>query len=275
MKKYNKAYIEITNRCNLNCSFCPKTKRSAKNMTVDEFKIAVEKISKFTKYIYFHVLGEPTLHPNLSEFVKFANSLGMKITITTNGTMIEKLADILKEEKLYKVNVSLQAVGGNSGIDLEKYMLDVINFAKYASEIGTLVVLRLWNNGSLINRNDEIVDVIKKHFSDFVLQDSGSVTLMPKLYLERADEFQWKCNDFVDNVYCYGLKDQFAVLVDGTVIPCCIDSEGEISLGNIFTDDLDNVLNSPKAVAIVCGFQNKKAVENRCRQCGYARRFAV
>ena len=275
MKKYNKAYIEITNKCNLSCRFCPKTKRELGFMSISQFKIAVEKISKVTKYIYLHVLGEPTLHPDLKEFVAFANSLGMKITITTNGTLIEKLTAILEDETLYKVNISLQAVGGNTGIDLERYMGKVIAFSKNASEKGTLVVLRLWNNGSEINRNEEIVGVLEENFNDFILQDSGSVTLMRKLYLERADEFQWKCDNKVENLYCYGLKDQFGVLVDGTVIPCCIDSEGDIALGNIFTDDLENILDGEMAENIVNGFKNKKAIENRCMICGFARRFKV
>ena len=275
MKKFNKAYLEITNRCNLSCSFCPKTKRELRNMSLAEFKIAVDEISKVTKYIYFHVLGEPTLHPDLPAFVEYANSLGMKITITTNGTLVEKLSEIAENHNLYKVNFSLQAVGANDSINLTSYMEKVLQFSKVATEKGTLVVLRLWNNGSKINRNQEIVEVLKTNFGEFEYKDSGSVTLLPKLYLERADEFLWKCSDEVENLYCYGLKDQFGVLVDGTVIPCCIDSEGEIPLGNIFKNKLLTILESEKSEMVTCGFQKKKAVESRCKRCGFARRFKV
>ena len=81
------------------------------------------------------------------------------------------------------------------------------------------------------------------------------------------------CEDGGDSVFCYGLKDHFGVLCDGRVIPCCLDREGVIELGNIFTDDLNAVLHSDRAVALREGFKNRKATEKLCRKCGYARRF--
>ena len=60
------------------------------------------------------------------------------------------------------------------------------------------------------------------------------------------------------------------MLVDGTVVPCCLDSAGVLDLGNLFQQNLDEVLASPRARAIYDGFTRHKAVEPLCRRCGYA-----
>lgn len=275
MKRYNKAYIEITNVCNLNCTFCPKTAREKQFMSVENFKIVINEIDSLTDYAYFHVLGEPTLHPNLKEFVEIANTLNKKITITTNGTLLENIDEILQAQNLYKVNISLQAVGANDGIELEKYMEKVIDFALRASLKKTIVVLRLWNIGSKINRNDEILKILKSHFGEFDFVDKSSVTLKNRVFLEKADEFVWKCDDSMTPLFCYGLRDQFGILVDGTVVPCCIDSEGEIPIGNVFGQKLVDILESQLAKEIYDGFTNKQARQDRCKHCGYARRFKI
>lgn len=275
MKKYSKAYIEITNICNLNCSFCPKTARKQQQMTKDNFIKIIGEIDSLTDYLYFHVLGEPTFCDNLKEFVKIGNNKNKKITITTNGTNLSVLTEILQTEKLYKVNVSLQAVGGNVGINTQSYVKEAINFAKFASSRGTLVVLRLWNGGGEIDKNDEIISLLESEFGDIDFCDKDSFTLANKLFLEKADEFQWRCVDLQNEMFCYGLRDQFAILVDGTVTPCCIDSEGEITLGNVFDTPLNVILSSDRATKILNGFTNKTAIENRCKLCGYARRFKI
>ncbi|MEG2117427.1 MAG: radical SAM protein, partial [Clostridia bacterium] len=217
MKKYSKAYIEITNVCNLSCRFCPKTKRKPQMMSVENFQKVIFAIDNLTDYVYFHVLGEPTIHPDLAEFVKIANAKNKKITITTNGTNLSVLSDILESQPLYKVNISLQAVGGNDGIDVQNYMKNTLEFAQNATEKGVIVVLRLWNEGSEFNRNNEIIAEIESRFGKIEFGEKDSVTLSKRLFLERADEFQWRCDDEKTTLFCYGLRDQFAILVDGTV----------------------------------------------------------
>ncbi len=277
-KKYNKAYVEITNVCNLTCDFCPQNQRKPEIMDTIRFNHIIGEVEKQTDYVYFHVLGEPTLNGNLVEFCKIANEKNLKITITTNGTNTEVLEKILKQDRLYKINISLQALGGNENLLVESHMKKIVELCNLASSKGTLVVLRLWNSHSEKNRqerNDLILKILESHFGQFDFNENGSVTLKKKVFLEGADEFCWKVQDEKENVFCYGLKDQFAILVDGTVIPCCIDSLGEICLGNVLEKPLDEILSDNRARNICEGFKNKKAVEPRCKVCGYARRFKV
>ena len=85
MKKFKKMYIEITNICNLNCIFCPKTLRKPKFMSCDEFKIIADKLKNYGDYIYLHVLGEPLLHPDIEKILSISESFNFKVIITTNG----------------------------------------------------------------------------------------------------------------------------------------------------------------------------------------------
>ena len=110
MKKYKKIYVEITNRCNLSCSFCSKVEKPLRNMTIEEFKCIIEKIKDYTDTIYLHVKGEPLVHPNLIEFLNVAEEYNIKVNLTTNGTLFPNLVDKLKECKsLKKINFSLHS----------------------------------------------------------------------------------------------------------------------------------------------------------------------
>ena len=97
-----------------------------------------------------------------------------------------------------------------------------------------------------------------------------------KVFLEYGEQFDWPDTDAPegdDRIACYGMRDHFGILCDGTVVPCCLDSEGVIALGNVFTEELTDILSSERAAAICRGFQNRKAAEELYRRCGYARRF--
>ena len=95
--------------------------------------------------------------------------------------------------------------------------------------------------------------------------------------MEYGDRFRWPDReaDLVGNsVFCYGMRDHFGILCDGTVVPCCLDSDGVIALGNIFRDNLADILSSPRAEAMKKGFECRNATEDLCRRCGYATRFS-
>lgn len=269
---YNKAYIEIINYCNLDCDFCPKTTRKKQMMTIEQFIKVLSEVSNFTKYIYLHLLGEPTIHPNLKEFIKIANDYNEKVTITTNGTNLDYLYNCMKESRLYKVNISLTMTGGNEKIDIDYYIKKVAEFSLKAAKLGTFVVLRLWNKGGNDGNNQKIISILQKEIGNFTFNDNGSVTICKNIYIEGAEKFSWRSGK-KDNGFCMGLKDQFGVLVDGTVVPCCIDNDGEISLGNIFSTQLAKILSSERATKIRNGFMQRKLVEERCKNCGFNEKF--
>ena len=275
---FNKAYVEITNVCNLNCSFCKGTDRKKEFMTVENFRVAAQQVRKVTGYIYLHLLGEPTLHPQLSEILDVCKELDFKVIITTNGTLLEKIKEVLlNSEALHKVNISLHAFEANSGIDFDKYLDSCFDFAKTIQEKGKICVLRLWNGDNdgkyRENKlNDSIISKLKARFAEEWKENSKGYRIREKLFLEFAERFEWRENDEKDGkINCYGLRDQIGVLVDGTVVPCCIDCDGVIALGNVFEDDILDIINSPLAKSISEGFRNGKAVHPYCKKCGFVR----
>lgn len=274
-----KAYVEITNRCNLACSFCPKTKRAPRTMSAQEFDLVLSRLEGCVQYVYLHVMGEPLLHPELSALFALAKARGMKVCITTNGTLLSRRAgELLAAESLHKISVSLHSFEGNDGADEQKlsYLTQVWDFAEKAAEKGVIVALRLWNDGGADARNGEILDFLRSRTGDgWPEMRNGSFRLRERLYLERAGKFDWPdmSADESGAQFCYGLRDQIGVLCDGTLVPCCLDHEGDIPLGNLFAQPLEEILNSPRATAIREGFSKRKPSEELCRRCGFAARF--
>ncbi len=272
-----KVYLEIGNVCNLSCSFCPGTKRAPRMLSAGEFRRLAEKLRAHTRYLYFHLMGEPLLHPDLEELLRIAGELGFRVMITTNGTLLpEKGGILLRSGAVHKVNLSLQAFEANEIGSLEEYLRGCIDFAKAASAGGILCEFRLWNQGGLDERNREILELLSRSFPGPWQDSRNGRRLAEKVWLDPGDRFDWPDLDLEElgeRRFCYGLRDQIGVLCDGTVVPCCLDHEGDIPLGNLFESELDDILNSPRARAIYEGFSRRVAVEPLCRRCGYAGRF--
>ena len=275
--RYSRAYVEITNICNRACSFCPGTKRPHRRMSLEEFSHIASALRPITDYIYFHVMGEPLTHPLLCDFIKLASSMGFKCAVTTNGTLVSKVGDALIASGVYKVNLSVHSFEEGSDDSYYSYINNLADFADKASRAGVLTVLRLWNRGHDEGRNDRTLDLVKEKFLGSEWKEgSRGYRIRHKLHLEWGDRFEWpdvSCEEGDSSVFCYGLSDHFGVLVDGTVIPCCLDREGVISLGNIHESPIEEILESQRATAIREGFKRRCATEELCRKCGYARRF--
>lgn len=287
MKKFKKVYIEITNVCNLNCNFCPKTSRELKFMDKENFRHIIEKVKLHTDYIYFHLMGEPFLNMDLKEFLDISNEKSLKVNITTNGTLINNVKEILlTAPALRQVNISLHSFeANNKNVDFEDYINNIINFVKESTEKTNIICsLRLWNLDTKYkasnNMNVDIFKLLEKEFKiqcdiKEVLQEKNSFKLKNNLYLSMGEKFEWpslKVAELGERAFCYGLRDQIGVLVDGTVVPCCLDSDGSIPLGNIFENTLEEILNSKRAKDIYDGFSRRKAVEELCKRCGFINR---
>ncbi len=277
MKRFRKVYLEISNVCNLNCSFCPGTKRPRKTMTEDEFVLLIKKLKPYTDYLYFHLMGEPLCHPNLSRFLELAAEQGFKVILTTNGTLLKRHQEmLLNASGLHKVNISLHSFEANEiGVSLKEYLAGCFSFAQAA--LGKKIVsFRLWNQGGEEEKNDEILSYLAEFFPKPWITESRGIRLGNKIYLEYGDKFDWpdlSCAEGTDKLFCYGLRDQIGVLCDGTVVPCCLDHEGDIPLGNLLVQDMEEILNCDRAKGIYNGFSGRKAVEPLCRRCGYARKL--
>ena len=274
-----KAYIEITNRCNLRCSFCPGTKRVPRTMTPAEFDLVLERLTGQVKYVYLHVMGEPLSHPQLAELLALAAARERKVCITTNGTLLARQTKtLLAARTLHKVSVSLHSFEGNDGAQERErqYLEEVWSFAARAAAQGVIVALRLWNEGGAETRNGAIEAFLhEKCPGEWPEPRGGSFRLRDNLYLERAKKFDWPDLNAQERgtQFCYGLRDQLGVLADGTAVPCCLDHEGDIALGNLFTQPLSEILQSERACALREGFSRRCPSEELCRRCGFAARF--
>ena len=277
----NRVYIEITNRCNLACDFCHGTKRPLGTMPPEDFRRIAKKLRGETSYLYLHVLGEPLLHPQLKELLAIAGELGFRVCLVTNGTLLHKRREeLLAAKSLHKVSVSLHSFEGNGGAgDLPAYLQQVWDVCLPLSERGVLCALRLWNEGTAPRLNGEVEAFLSQRIGrdvESLPRDArGNRTLRPNLFLERAERFGWPDLNAPESGanFCHGFTRQLAVLWDGTVTPCCLDSEGDIPLGNLLSQPLEEILQGERAAAMAAGFAARKPTEELCRRCGYARRF--
>jgi MoaA/NifB/PqqE/SkfB family radical SAM enzyme len=273
---YNKVYIEITNICNMNCSFCHGHSRSPRQMSREEFALILDKLAGKTSYLYYHLMGEPLVHPLLPEFVCLAKERGYKSILATNGTLLPKRKKELLAAGFHKVNLSLHSFeeGGDEAFD--GYIRSLAAFAGEAADRGTIVVFRLWNQGHDNGKNHLAIEALKRYLPGDWVENTRGIRIREKLFVEMGERFEWPDSQAEikgEKFFCYGLKDQFGILCDGTVVPCCLDSDGVIALGNIFREEIGDILDSPRARAMVDGFRCGRATEELCRRCGYAQRF--
>ncbi len=291
LKTFKKVYVEITSICNLACSFCPQTKRQAKFMDLNTFNNILDQIKPHTNHIYLHVKGEPLLHPKLDQLLDAADTKGFKVNMTTNGTLIEKARHrILGKPAVRQMNFSLHSFDGHEGSeDREGYLYRIIDFVREAVKQDIIVSFRLWNltEDNMTNlqkqRNRETLDILEHEFGlDFKIEEKvvpgSGVKIAKNIYLNQDHEFEWPslaAEEDDGKGFCHGLRSQAGVLVDGTVIPCCLDGEGVINLGNINATPFSEIVESKRANDLFYGFSRREAVEELCRKCGYRKRFGA
>lgn len=277
MKKFKKVYIEITNICNLNCSFCHNTKREKKFMNVSAFSHIIDEIKPYTDYIYLHVKGEPLLNPNLDIFLDICDKNNLLVNITTNGTLLKKNFDILRRHKcIRQLNVSL-----HSENEEEDYFDNVFLVCKNLSD-RVYISYRLWtlNNYELDKKSTEVVEKIIASYqlsTDVVdkLYNDKQIKIFENTYVNKENLFEWPSisSNHSSNGYCHGTIDHIGILVDGSVIPCCLDGEGCVNIGNVLSTSFGDILSSDKFVKIRDSFMNNICSEELCQKCRFKDRF--
>ncbi len=291
LKTFKKVYIEITSVCNLACSFCPPTARAKGLIKVEQFNKILDEIRPYTKYIYLHVKGEPLLHPRIDQLLDAAHEKGFKVNITTNGTLIKKNAHkLLGKPALRQMNFSLHSFDGHEGSEnREKYLGDILQFVREAQEHNVLISYRLWNlqkdNVTEIaaRRNRETLEILEKEYNlDYKIEErvepGSGVKIGRNIYLNQDHEFQWPsllAPEDDGKGFCHALRSHAAILVDGTVVPCCLDGEGVINLGNIHETSFSDIVEGERANNLFEGFSRREAVEELCRKCGFRQKFGM
>lgn len=266
--KYKKIYLEITNNCNLKCDFCIKNNRNKQYMDFDNFRYILHKLKPHTDYLYFHLMGEPLLHPNINEYIDHA-SKDFFINITTNGYLIKRIKN---NKNIRQINISLHSFNAKY-ISIDKYMSNILESIEELLKNDTYVSLRFWV------KNDDSKSILKfinnKYNTNISISDienKKTIKIVNNLFINNFHEFIWPSydNNFSDYYgTCYALKDHIGILVDGTVVPCCLDSAGCINLGNIYKNDLIEIINSEYYQRLLIGFQNKKKIEKLCQKCRF------
>lgn len=264
--RFKKIYIETTNLCNLNCDFCIKNRRKKEIMTIQNFKIILSKIKNYTNYIYLHILGEPLLNPKLNEFILLASNEGFNINITTNGYLIDKIKD---NKNIRQVNISLHSFDVKYNVELKKYLNNIFDSVEELIKNDTYVSLRLW----VKNKYSE--DIINEVNNYYKVNITKNTKIKENLFFNFEKQFIWP--DLNNSYYnesgkCYGLTDHIGILVDGTIVPCCLDTLGIINLGNIFKEEIDEILNKKTVIKMIEEFKNNKKEMELCKHCNFLER---
>jgi radical SAM protein with 4Fe4S-binding SPASM domain len=285
---FERSYIEISNICNLQCTFCPEVKREKAIVSVESFRRYAEQLKPLTKQVCLHLMGEPLGHPQFREITHICEDLNLRVFLTTNGTLLNRYADLLLNWKaLDQINFSVHSYFANPVRQtLEKYLMPILNFCDNNLKIETspYINLRLWNlakNNIQATQNHEVISILNDHFKlqinekiDIHLNKSKKI--LGKVYLHFDTEFIWP--DLTQNVRstsgtCYGLRKQIGIHANGDVVPCCLDKERVLKLGNINELSLTEILQSERAIKIKRGFEKGELIEELCQKCQYADRF--
>lgn len=265
--RFKKIYIEITNACNLNCSFCIKNKRKINYITLNNYKYIIDKIKSYTKEIYLHILGEPLLHPNIIDFIEYANNQNLQVNITTNGYLINNLNN---NTNIHRLNISLHSYNEIYKLELNEYLDNIFNTIDKIKD-KTFISLRLWTSN---NNTDYILNYINKRYNTNIknLKDNTKIKILPNLIIDTFHEFIWP--DLNNNYYseigkCKGLIDHLGILSNGTIIPCCLDTKGIINLGNIYHEELNEILKKEIVKEMIENFKKGYKCQELCKHCRF------
>lgn len=277
---FKKIYIEITNICNLKCKFCPETKRKQEYISIENFEEIIKNVHTYTNFVCLHVKGEPLLHPKLENILEILEKYNLKANITTNGTLIKEKLEVLKNSNsVRQINFSIHSISQNDEFDKE-YLRNIFESVDELKNI--IISYRLWNLQTIKENdvNNEVIKEIEDYYGIKNLKEqlmkNEFLKIKNNIFINQDTEFVWpnlENEQIIGKGRCLALKEQIAILVDGTVVPCCLDNNGDIPLGNILEDSLETILNTSKAVIIKNNFENEKIVCKLCETCGFLKRL--
>ncbi|MDD6032052.1 MAG: radical SAM protein [Oscillospiraceae bacterium] len=282
---FKRVYLEIGNICNLRCAFCSPPRRPRRQMSEAEFRRAAEQLRPYTDYLYLHIKGEPLCHPQLGRFLEICGELGYQVNITTNATLLGQKGDLLLESPAVRqVNLSLHSFSAHDGIDRQAYLDTALTFAKAMSRKGRFTVLRFWNldgDREAAAGTGVLLQAIKAAFPgheqlEQQMATHRSVCLDKGIFVSFEEEFVWPQLEhplLPETGFCHGLRQMLGVLADGTVVPCCLDADGQAPLGNLFEEPLAEILGRDPFCSARRGFFDRKVLLPLCRHCSYRLRF--
>jgi MoaA/NifB/PqqE/SkfB family radical SAM enzyme len=286
---FQRVNVEITNVCNLRCSFCAPSARPPQRLSVPAFRGLAEQLVGLTDEVVLHVLGEPLTHPDLANILAAAAAVGLPVHVVSNGVLLAaEPAELMLQPIVRQVSVSLQsAADGLPEAGFAEYLERVLAFCdRAASQRPDLYLnLRLWGAQGPYTGIDDVrlAERLSQHFGRDLrslqvdVRRRKNVPLRGRQYLHFDSRFTWPRLDLPEGNAagtCHGLSGHFGILADGTVVPCCLDAEGVLALGNAFTTPLLEILQSERAQRLRAGFAVGRRVEALCRRCSFVERFS-
>lgn len=285
--KFNKIYIEITNICGLECTFCPtKETIETKTMSLDFFETTLKQVQKYTKVITFHIFGDPLTLSNLQEYLDLAKKYNLKVELVTTGYYLNKFPlELFLHPAIKQINFSINSFNKNDmKITLDEYLKPMFDLCdlKLAKKVHSFINFRLWNldtDKSDEKFNKDVIEKLSKHFSIDLTNINyiDSIRLENQILLDFDEYFEWPTLSSTHNSQstCYGLKSHFGILSSGKVVPCCLDSFGIIDLGDLNQEKLDDILHKERTQNIIKNFKEGKALEELCKKCSFKDRFKL
>ena len=286
--KFYRIYIELTNVCGLRCTFCPTKELPTQEMDLDFFESVIEDVKAHTKEVACHVMGDPLTLNNLSKYLDIIHKHGLKALITTSGYFLKKHTyETLFHPCVKQINVSLNSYNKNdTSITFEQYLSPILSLCqeKLERKRDIFINLRVWNLDEKMSEdifNKKLFLKLSKAFNMELNLDAiyekkeNTIRLAYKILLHFDHYFEWPSlsNRNYGDGTCQGLQSHIGILASGKVIPCCLDGDGVIELGNLHDESLKDILLNKRTTNIIEGFKHAKAVEELCQKCSYKERF--
>jgi len=286
--KFYRIYIELTNICGLRCSFCPTKNLPNTTMDLEFFESIVQQAKAFTNEIACHVFGDPLTLSNLRDYLEIIDKYKMKAILTTSGYFMKKQHyETLFHPAVKQINVSLNAFNKNdTSITFEQYMKPILELCheKVKQKKELFINLRIWNLDEKMSEKDfnsELFKVLEETFDvrldlkSLNPKKQKNIRLDNKVLLHFDNYFEWPSlnNENYGHGTCQGLSSHVAVLASGRVVPCCLDSEGVINLGNLHEKSLHDILYETGTTEMREGFKVGKCTQELCLKCSYKDRF--
>jgi radical SAM protein with 4Fe4S-binding SPASM domain len=257
-------------------------------MDLEFFESIVQQAKPFTKEIACHVVGDSLTLSNLGDYLDIIHKYNMKAMLTTSGYFMKKHPyETLFHPAVKQINVSLNAFNKNdTSITFEQYMKPILAlcYEKVKQEKELFINLRMWNLDEMMSEkafNTELFEWLQSAFN-VVLdlnkldpKEQKSIRLDNKVLLHFDNYFEWPSlkNPMYGHGTCQGLSSHIGILANGEVIPCCLDSDGVMALGNLHKQRLADVVYGTRATAMIEGFKHAQCSEELCLKCSYKNRF--
>lgn len=285
--------IEPTNTCNLLCPVCEtgagKLAREKKKMSLDEFKIIADKISPFTNTLMLYFMGEPFLNDDSYEMIRYAKNKGISfITVCTNGSFIDSWK--LVKSGIDEVNFQISGLTRDIhetyriGSDLDSVMNNLKNTIKARNEFKSK--MRIVCGFILMKQNEHQAEGVKRYMKQIgvdktVIVDPCVRTLEQGKRFLPSNENHWFYNPvsfkkgelkprIMPKHGCSWIYYSVVIQVNGDVVPCCRDVNGDFVMGNILKQEFNDIWNGADFKTFRKSLWREKNKINICNLCsGY------